>query len=144
LATDMYLRIMQRHPRTAESRESRGKMVEIAQQHEASGRKYVALSLYEKIAAFPDVQEFAPDKEIIGRGVKSSREYVLSAEKARSIHKRERRGRKQETMEEIPFVDLTETVNIKQNFVRLGQLQRRVADHSGTVATLRKLTPDHS
>jgi hypothetical protein len=144
LATDMYQRIMQRQPRTPEGQEARGKIIEIAQHHEANGRKYMALSLYEKIAAFPDVQKFAPDNEIIGGGAKRSRENVLSADKARSNHKGERPGIKQEAMKEIPFVDLTETVSIKQNFARLGQVQRRVADHSGTVATLKKLMPDHS
>lgn len=154
-AADMYQRIMRKHPRTPEAQEARGKIIEIAQRHEANGRRYVALSLYEKVvAAFPDVEEFLNEKkkldpEIIRKAGKSFGEKMLSAgmagrKEARKSHKRESPGRNRETIEEIPFVDLTETVNIKQNFVRLGRVQRRVADHSGTVVTLRKLMPDHS
>jgi len=153
-AADMYLRIMRKHPRTPEAQEARRRIVEIAQQHEANGRRYVALSLYEKIAAFPDVEEFLSEKkelppEIISKAGKSFGEKMLSAgmpgkKKARRSYKRKTPGTNRETMEEVPFVDLTESVNIKQNFVRLGQLERRVADHSETVAALRKLMPDHS
>ncbi len=155
-AADMYQRIMRKHPRTPEAQEARGKVMEIAQQHEANGRRHTALSLYEKAAAFPDVWEFLNEKkklapeimEIIRKAGKSLGEKMLSAgmtgRKRGGAIKRESPARNRETIEEIPFVDLTETVNIKQNFVRLGRVQRRVADHSGTVATLRKLMLDHS
>ncbi len=144
LATDMYQRIMQKYPRTPEGQEARGKIMEIAQHHEANGRKYIALSLYEKVAAFPDAQEFALDEEIIGGVAKRAGENVLSAEKERRSPKGESHGKNQEIMEEIPFIDLTERVDIKQNFERLGQVQRSVADISGTVSNLIKLMHEGS
>ena len=128
-ATDMYQRLMQKHPETPEGQEARRRILEIAERHEAGGRRHLALSLYEKVAAFPDAQKSrgkdrvsALEKGTIRLAVGKHPEKVAGG-----------------VMAEIPFIDLTEDVNMKQNFERLGRVQRSRMDIPRTVKSLKKL-----
>lgn len=52
LATERYLRLMREHPGTLEGGEARQALLDIAQGYEAEGKRYHALSLYNKVATW--------------------------------------------------------------------------------------------
>ena len=127
-ATDLYLRVMRKCP-SQEGQEAKRRLLEIAQQHELSGRRHLALALYEKVAAFPDPQGSGGEK----RASALDEETIPMA-----------RGKRQQEavggdMAEIPFVDLTEDVDMKQNFDRLGRVQRSQIEIPPAVNSLKKL-----
>jgi hypothetical protein len=136
-ATDMYQRLMQRHPETPEGQEARRRILEIAERHEAGGRRRLALSLYEKVAAFRSRENSADEEQPIGLDEEAGTKEGMT--KAR---KREDRKTNYETMDEIPFVDLTEEVNLRPNFERLGEVKRTHADIHLQVNSLRRLKGD--
>lgn len=120
-AADICLRLLKRYPDTIEAEQAVEHIFQIAQCQEASGRRRSALSLYEKVAAFRKRREIAHD------ALKSA-EQVSDGGKGIQQPRRRREGRNHETAEEIPFVDLTEAVELERNFYRLGEVQKNEAD----------------
>lgn len=115
LAVERYLKLMREHPGTLEGHEARQALLDIAQRYEAEGKRYHALSLYDKVAA------------------------SLTVPKPRGSNEASRRTHETK-MAEIPFVDLTEDVHIAQNFERLGRVHRvRTGILHQTVDALAKL-----
>jgi hypothetical protein len=133
-ATDMYQRLMQKHPETPEGQEARSRILEIAERHEAEGRRHLALSLYEKAAAFRSKNNSADEEQSIGLDEETGTEEAM-----RKTHRREARETDYGMMDEIPFVDLTEEVNLGRNFERLGEVKRIHADIHLQVDSLRRL-----
>ncbi len=133
-ATDMYQRLMRKHPETSEGQEARRRILEIAERHEADGRRHLALSLYEKVEAFRSRENSADEEQPIGLD-----EETGTKEGMTKAHKREDRKTNYETMDEIPFVDLTEEVNLRRNFERLGEVKRTHADIHLQVDSLKRL-----
>lgn len=142
-ATDLYLKLMREQARTQEAREAREAVLRIAKNYEAEGKRYHALSLYNKLEALPaeepvDVEERVPVwiKEAIRTVVNSYAEEVWRAvlgERATRI------AENQGATDEVPFVDLREEVNMKSNFERLGRVHRGRMDVARIVSSLKKL-----
>lgn len=119
-ATDIYQHLLKRHPDTIEAQQGVQRIFEIAQHHEGSGRRHIALSLYEKVAAFRVAQEIADD-------ARKSVEQVSDEGVRIQQRRRKRDGGDNETTAEIPFVDLTQAIDLKQNFCRLGEIEKKQA-----------------
>lgn len=142
-ATDLYLKLIREQPGTQEAQEAREAILRIAQRYEAEGKTYSARSLYDKLAALPreapvDTTEKMAmhEKEAIRAVVKSYIEELLGVameERARNTHVD--RG----AMDEVPFVDLRDEVNVKSNFERLGRVERSHMDIPRTVNALKQL-----
>jgi hypothetical protein len=142
-ASDLYLKLIREQPGTQEAQEAREAIFRIAQRYEAEGKTYSARSLHDKLAALPreapvDTTEkmATHEQEAIRAVVKSYIEEFLGVameERARNAHAD--RG----AMDEVPFVDLTDEVNVKCNFERLGRVERSHMDISRTVNALKQL-----
>lgn len=52
LATEVYFKLMQVHPRTVEREEARQALLDLARRYEAEGKRYHARSIYDKVAAW--------------------------------------------------------------------------------------------
>lgn len=113
-ATDLYLRLLRRTPHAQEGREARCRIIEIAVQHEAKGRRYLAASLYKQLLAIPAAMESPSEGEAGAEGRPAERKWFA-------------------------FVDLREEIDMKQNFERLGRVQRRRMDILRTVNMLKEL-----
>jgi len=128
-AADMYQRLMRKYPKSPEGQEARRRILEIAKRHEADGRRRLALSLYEKVEAFPDAQE-SGGKE---------RAPAFEEETIRVVVRKTTKEVVGGVMAEIPFVDLREDVDMEQNFERLGRVQTSRVDIPRTVSSLKEL-----
>lgn len=143
-ATDLYLKVIREQPAAQEAQEAREAIRRIAQKYEAEGKKYSALSLYDKLAALPresseDTREniAVQEKDTIRAIVRS---YIIEEVWGRVMEDRAREARADRgVMDEVPFVDLREEVNVEHNFERLGHVQRSQMDIPRTVNALRKL-----
>ncbi|MFQ5853534.1 MAG: hypothetical protein ACE5JU_23495 [Candidatus Binatia bacterium] len=125
-ATDLYQRLMEKYPRTPEGHEARRGLLKIAKQHEATGRTRLALFLYSKLDAIPGTPESSDEQASV-----STEEEIRQdvTEKVSSA----------DPMPEMPYVDLTEELDFRQNFERLGRVQSRHVDLVQEVNSLKEL-----
>lgn len=136
LATERYLKLMREHPGTLEGGEARQALLDIAQRYEAEGKRYHALSVYDKVATWLAAGKPSGSKDEspvldertrrpVTRTVAEEASGPVEQEASRRTHETKgSEGQNRGTMDEIPFVDLTEDVHMAQNFERLGQVHR--------------------
>lgn len=129
VATELYKRVMREYAGTPESREAQQGLLEIAHQHEASGRQRLALALYDTLqeSGAKGVDDITDGQETVPGDEGKNRTGLATL------------------MAEAPFVDLMEHVSIIQNFERLGQEHRRAVEITRWVKALKGLSaqPDH-
>lgn len=135
LATERYLKLMREHPGTLEGHEAGQALLDLAERYLAEGKRYHALSLYDKVAA--RLAAAKPpgnkDKSPVSDRRPQREEGKAAAQEAVRIHP--------QRMDEIPFVDLAEDVQMTANFERLGRVHRVRADRlNQAVDSLTKLT----
>lgn len=143
-ATDRYLKLMRAYPNTQEGQEAKEAILKIAERYGADGKRYHALSLYNKLAALAAErsvdggEEKIPewDKEAIKAVVRRYTEEIWGAIMGDGARKT---GVDRGAMDEAPFVDLREEVNVRCNFERLGRVQRRRVDIPRMVKALKEL-----
>jgi hypothetical protein len=117
-AAELYFNLLRQYPATDEAKVAAEKVLGMAHRLEAGGKPRFALSLYMKLAAtFPptDKHSGAPPADA------QMGEAALPQEG------------------EVPFVDLARPGRVKQNFERLGWVQRSDAEVLQAVSRLRKL-----
>lgn len=128
LAIEWYLRLLRDHPGTVEGHEAGQALLGIAQRYEAEGKRYHALSVYDKVAAWLATRK-VPGSQV-GFPVLTAGEH----EKGRGY------GESRGLMDEIPFVDLSEEAHLVRNFQELGRVHRvRAEILRHTVESLTKL-----
>jgi hypothetical protein len=126
LATERYLKLMRNHPRTLEGHQAKEALLIIAQTYEAEGKRYHALSIYEKVAAVAALEERIQRAETMGVRDASG---AVGGRARQGIQ--ERKGgpeRHREMLQETPFVDLSEETHMVRNFERLGRIRRMRAE----------------
>lgn len=129
-AAELYFNLLRQFPATHEAQLAAEKVLRMAQRWEAGGKPRLALSLYTKLAAFfgSRAKHSGASPEDAEKGEGSVR---LGSQDAARVFGREG---------EIPFVDFTCPVKVKQNFERLGWVQRSDAEEvPRVVSRLRKL-----
>ncbi|MFQ5840854.1 MAG: hypothetical protein ACE5I8_00340 [Thermodesulfobacteriota bacterium] len=92
------------------------------------------LALYEEVAALRAEENSGGEEQLPRLGEETGMEKGI-----RETPKRENPGRNYGTMDEIPFIDLTEKVHLERNFERLGEVKRTHADIRPPVNSLRRL-----
>lgn len=128
LAIEWYLRLTRDHPCTVEGHEAGQALLGIAQRYEAEGKRYHALSVYDKVAAW-----MATRREP-GGGAGLPLLMAAAHEAGRG------RGQNRGLIDEIPFVDLTEEAHLVRNFKELGRVHMLCAEMlHREVESLRKL-----
>ncbi len=117
LAIDRYLKLIREHPHSLEGREAGRALLSIAQTYEAKGKRYHALSVYDKVAAW-----------LAARKLPAGEDESPALHERTHTTKGDQGGGNRQTMDEVPFVDLTEDVHLTQNFERLGRVHRMRAE----------------
>jgi hypothetical protein len=128
-AAELYFDLLRLYPATREALVAVEKVVGMAQRFEAGGKPRLALSLYRKLAASVSPTEkysgASPEDAGMGEGALPPGSHGTAGAFGRA--------------REIPFVDLTRPADVKQNFERLGWVQRSDAVIHRAVSELRKL-----
>lgn len=128
-AAELYFNLLRQYPATDEAEVAAEKVLGMAHRLEAGGKPRFALSLYMKLAAtFPPADKHS--------GAPPADAQMGEAALPQGSHSTARASGREG---EVPFVDLARPGRVKQNFERLGWVQRSDAEVLQAVSRLRKL-----